>query len=73
MQSVRTVWRGCDGHNRIEFLSRELQKEYKLGRASPNFRCSSFFKDLGRRGYVGFVTDRLKSRLKNKLTAGKSG
>lgn len=52
------VWRGCDGQNRIENLSRALQKEYKLGAREAELSLQQFFKDLGKRGYIGFMTER---------------
>lgn len=61
------VWRGCDGQNRIESLSRELQKEYKLGAREAELSLQQFFKDLGRRGYIGFVSERTQTPVKEKI------
>jgi hypothetical protein len=55
------VWRHCDGENSIDKLSRELQREYNLGGREAELSLQQFFKDLGRRGYVGFVTERKTS------------
>ena len=55
------VWTRCDGQNTISDLSRELQREYKIGAREAELSLQQFFKDLGRRGYVGFVQDAPKS------------
>lgn len=52
------VWTRCDGMTNIEVLSRELQREYKLGAREAELSLQQFFKDLGQRGYVGFATDK---------------
>ena len=52
------VWTRCDGQNTIEALSRELQREYKLGAREAELSLQQFFKDLGRRGYIGFVAEK---------------
>lgn len=51
------VWLRCDGQNTIENLSRELQREYKLGGREAELSLQQFFKDLGRRGYIGFAAE----------------
>lgn len=53
------VWTRCDGENTIETLSRELQGHYKLGAREAELSLQQFFKDLGRRGYIGFVTEKM--------------
>jgi hypothetical protein len=55
------VWTRCDGQNTISDLSRELQREYKIGAREAELSLQQFFKDLGRRGYVGFVQNTPKS------------
>ncbi len=52
------VWTRCDGERRIEDLVRELQREYKLGAREAELSLQQFFKDLGRRGYIGFAVDK---------------
>lgn len=52
------VWTRCDGENRIEDLVRELQREYKLGAREAELSLQQFFKDLGRRGYIGFAVEK---------------
>lgn len=51
------VWRHCDGHNNIDALSKELQRLYKLSAREAELSLQQFFKELGRRGYVGFVME----------------
>jgi hypothetical protein len=51
------VWRGCDGQHNIADFAKQLQREYKLGSREAELSLQQFFKDLGRRGYVGFVTE----------------
>ena len=52
------VWARCDGQNTIDYLSRELQREYKLGAREAELSLQQFFKDLGQRGYIGFMTEK---------------
>lgn len=52
------VWARCDGQNSIDALSRELQQHYKLGAREAELSLQQFFKDLGRRGYIGFATEK---------------
>jgi len=52
------VWTRCDGQNTIELLSRDLQREYKLGARESELSLQQFFKDLGRRGYIGFAVEK---------------
>ena len=50
------VWLRCDGQTSIDKLSRELQREYKIGAREAELSLQQFFEVLGRRGYIGFVT-----------------
>jgi hypothetical protein len=50
------VWVRCDGKNTIANLSNELQREYKLSAKEAELSLQQFFKELGKRGYIGFVT-----------------
>ncbi len=52
------VWTRCDGHHTIKSVSRDLQREYKLGAREAELSLQQFFKDLGRRGYIGFATEK---------------
>ena len=59
------VWRHCDGQNNIDKLCRELQREYKLGGKEAELSLQQFFKDLGQRGYIGFMTEKKPPRQQN--------
>ena len=49
------VWRVCDGQTTIAEVMKVLQREYKLGAKEAELSLQQFFKDLGRRGYIGFA------------------
>ena len=49
------VWRACDGQTPISEISKLLGRNYKLGTREAELSLQQFFKDLGRRGYVGFA------------------
>ena len=49
------VWRVCDGQTPIAEIIKVLQREYKLGSKEAELSLQQFFKDLGRRGYIGFA------------------
>lgn len=49
------VWRVCDGATPISEVIQVLQREYKLGAKEAELSLQQFFKDLGRRGYIGFA------------------
>lgn len=49
------VWRVCDGQTTIADVMKVLQREYKLGAKEAELSLQQFFKDLGRRGYIGFA------------------
>jgi len=55
------VWRVCDGETPIAEVMKVLQREYKLGAKEAELSLQQFFKDLGRRGYIGFATPIKKS------------
>ena len=52
------VWRLCDGQHTIAQISQKLGAQYKLGQREIELSLQQFFKDLGRRGYIGFVTEK---------------
>ncbi len=58
------VWRVCDGQTPIAEIAKLLGRNYKLGTREAELSLQQFFKDLGRRGYVGFA-------VANKATKGK--
>lgn len=49
------VWRACDGQTTIAEISKILGRNYKLGTREAELSLQQFFKDLGRRGYIGFA------------------
>ena len=56
------VWRVCDGQTPISEVGKLLQRQYKLGAREAELSLQQFFKDLGRRGYIGFATPRKGAR-----------
>ena len=58
------VWRMCDGETPISEVGKLLQRQYKLGAREAELSLQQFFKDLGRRGYIGFATP--KKGMRNK-------
>ena len=50
------VWRLCDGHTTVDAMARRIAKQYQVGPRQAELSLQQFFKDLVRRGYVGFVT-----------------
>lgn len=51
------VWRMTDGQNTLGRIAKELAKKYKLSPREAELSLQQFFKELGRRGYVGFLTE----------------
>ena len=49
------VWRMCDGKTSVDEISRDLQREYKLGGREAELSLRQFFQDLAKRGYLGFA------------------
>ena len=50
------VWRLCDGAATVEVIARRIDKQFQVGPRQAELSLQQFFKDLVRRGYVGFVT-----------------
>lgn len=48
------VWRLTNGENTLGFIAKELAKTYKLSPREAELSLQQFFKELGRRGYIGF-------------------
>ena len=48
------VWRMLDGKNSMGVIAHSVAKEYKLVEREAELSVQQFFKELGRRGYVGF-------------------
>ena len=51
------VWKLLDGKRTAGTIAREVGKEYKLGDREAELSVQQFFKELARRGYVGFTGD----------------
>ncbi len=51
------VWRLTDGENTLGFIAKKLAKTYKLSPREAELSLQQFFKELGRRGYIGFLKE----------------
>jgi hypothetical protein len=49
------VWNMLDGQHSVGEISRALAKKYKLENREAELSVQQYFKDLGRRGYIGFM------------------
>jgi Coenzyme PQQ synthesis protein D (PqqD) len=49
------VWQMLDGQTTIEYIGKALAKKHKLTPREAELSLQQFFKELSRRGYVGFV------------------
>ena len=52
------VWRLTDGKNTLGFIAKDLAKKYKLSPREAELSLQQFFKELGKRGYIGFLTEK---------------
>ncbi len=60
------VWRMLDGKNTVSAIARSVAKEYKLVEREAELSVQQFFRELARRGYVGFSGDEKKSEKSSK-------
>lgn len=51
------VWQMTDGQNTLGRIAKKLAEKYKLSPREAELSLQQFFKELGRRGYVGFLTE----------------
>lgn len=51
------VWQMTDGQNTLGRIAKSLAEKYKLSPREAELSLQQFFKELGRRGYVGFVKE----------------
>ena len=51
------VWHMMDGQTSVERIVKSLSKEYKITPREAELSLQQFFKELSRRGYVGFVNE----------------
>lgn len=52
------VWSMCDGKNDVEKIIRGLCDRYNLTRKEAEVSLLAFFKQLGKRGFLGFAVDK---------------
>lgn len=51
------VWQMTDGQNTLGRIAGALAEKYKLSPREAEMSLQQFFKELGRRGYVGFLVE----------------
>ena len=51
------VWQMLDGQSTVGHIAKSLAGKYKLNAREAELSLQQFFKDLGRRGYVGFMVE----------------
>lgn len=51
------VWQMTDGQTTIGHIAKTLAKKYKLSPREAELSLQQFFKELGRRGYIGFTKE----------------
>lgn len=56
------VWQMLDGQTTVERIAKSLAKEYKITPREAELSLQQFFKELGRRGYIGFSQEQHRSR-----------
>jgi len=49
------VWQQLDGQNSVEQIGKSLAKHYKLEPREAEISLQQYFRELSRRGYVGFM------------------
>lgn len=52
------VWRMLDGQNTVGRIAKTLAKKYKLTPREAELSLQQYFKELGRRGYIGFQKEK---------------
>lgn len=56
------VWKMIDGENQLGQIAQKLARKYKLSPREAELSLQQFFKELGRRGYIGFLTEETGNR-----------
>ena len=51
------VWRLIDGTRNIGQIARELAAQHQIEKREAEVSLQQFFKELGRRGYIGFAVE----------------
>jgi hypothetical protein len=54
------VWKMVDGKTSVATITRSVAKEYKLVEREAELSVQEYFRELARRGYVGFYADEKK-------------
>jgi len=52
------VWSLCDGKNSVNDIVKSLCKRYNLTRKEAEASLLAFFRQLGKRGFLGFAVDK---------------
>jgi hypothetical protein len=52
------VWEMCDGTNNVGYIISSLSNKYSLTRKEAEVSLLAFFRQLGKRGFVGFAVDK---------------
>jgi hypothetical protein len=55
------VWLMLDGINTIDTIIKALVKKHKISRRETELSLQEYFKELNRRGYIAFVTEKQNS------------
>lgn len=56
------VWKMIDGESRLGQIAQKLAHKYKLSPREAELSLQQFFKELGRRGYIGFLTEESENK-----------
>ena len=51
------VWQMTDGQNTLGRIAKALAEKYKLSPREAEMSLQQFFKELGKRGYIGFLVE----------------
>ena len=51
------VWKSLDGETTFESIARELVKKHQILPREAEVALQQFYKELGKRGYIGFMNE----------------
>lgn len=51
------VWHMIDGKNTLGLIAQKLAEKYKLSSREAELSLQQYFKELARRGYIGFIKE----------------
>jgi len=63
------VWERCDGERRVADIAQELADKYKLVRQEAEISLSSYFQQLAKRGFVGFLAPEFDKKWETQFSA----